>query len=278
MISIVIPAYNESSVIERSCNALLDGALPKELEIIVVCNGCTDNTAEVARSIGEDIIVLETDVPSKSNALNLGDRRATGYPRLYIDADVIIPFSAIKKVALALQNQEVLAAAPAIKVDLTGCPFWVKSFYLIWLQLPYCTGGMIGSGCYGLSQEGRKRFKEFPPIIADDGYIRLLFKPHERKTIHSCHSTIFPPKRLKNLLQIKSRAHFGNLELRQRYPALQDNEDKSYVNPLVKFLIKPTQWIHLIIYCCLRSVSRLTAWFSFRFRGHHGWNQDETSR
>ncbi len=36
MISIVIPAHNEESVIRRGLHAVLDGAAPGELEVIVV--------------------------------------------------------------------------------------------------------------------------------------------------------------------------------------------------------------------------------------------------
>ncbi|MCD4673026.1 MAG: glycosyltransferase, partial [Anaerolineaceae bacterium] len=138
MISIIIPAHNESSVIARCCEALLNGALPRELEIIVVCNGCTDNTAEVARSISKDIKVVETGVPSKSNALNIGDSLATSFPRFYIDADVIVPLDSVRKTAVLLQNQNILAAAPSMEVDLAGRGFFVKAFYRVWLALPYC--------------------------------------------------------------------------------------------------------------------------------------------
>ena len=41
MISIVIPAHNEANVIQRILSALTDGADDGELDIVVVCNGCT---------------------------------------------------------------------------------------------------------------------------------------------------------------------------------------------------------------------------------------------
>ena len=39
---------------------------------------------------------------------------------------------------------------------------------------------MIGVGVYALSEEGRRRFDEFPEVIADDGYVRMLFSGTER--------------------------------------------------------------------------------------------------
>jgi glycosyltransferase involved in cell wall biosynthesis len=44
-ISVIIPAHNEAGVIDRSLDALLKDATETErarLEVLVVCNGCTD--------------------------------------------------------------------------------------------------------------------------------------------------------------------------------------------------------------------------------------------
>ena len=53
-ISVVIAAHNEEDVLGRCLDALLRGSRPTELEIVVVCNGCTDRTADVARGYGDE--------------------------------------------------------------------------------------------------------------------------------------------------------------------------------------------------------------------------------
>ena len=45
----MIPAYNEGEVIERCLKALLADAREGEFEIVVVCNGCKDDTAARAQ-------------------------------------------------------------------------------------------------------------------------------------------------------------------------------------------------------------------------------------
>ncbi|NTU73053.1 glycosyltransferase, partial [Candidatus Roizmanbacteria bacterium] len=65
MISIIIPAFNEERVIVDTLKELVPGAIAGELEVIVVCNGCTDNTARVVDSFGGTIRCIETSVPSK---------------------------------------------------------------------------------------------------------------------------------------------------------------------------------------------------------------------
>src|SRR3954453_3171433 len=93
--SVVIPAHDEASVIGRCLRALLAGAEPGELEVIVVCNGCHDDTAAVARAHAPDAVVLELPAPSKPAALNAGDAEATRFPRIYLDADVEVPLSVV---------------------------------------------------------------------------------------------------------------------------------------------------------------------------------------
>ena len=46
--SVVIPAHNERRVIGRCLRALREGAAPGELDVIVVANACTDDTAAIA--------------------------------------------------------------------------------------------------------------------------------------------------------------------------------------------------------------------------------------
>jgi glycosyltransferase involved in cell wall biosynthesis len=53
-VSIVVPAYNEATNIQRLLGALLeqDTRVARIVEIVVVASGCTDDTAEVARRLG----------------------------------------------------------------------------------------------------------------------------------------------------------------------------------------------------------------------------------
>lgn len=76
--SVVIPAHDERTVIGRCLRSLADGALPGELDVIVVANACHDDTAEIARAAGARVV--ETPVAGKSHALGLGDARCRAFP------------------------------------------------------------------------------------------------------------------------------------------------------------------------------------------------------
>src|SRR6266699_3852507 len=88
MISVIVPAHNEHSVISRTLKTMTARAIPGELEVIVVCNGCTDDTAAVAGNFGPPVRVIETGLAGKTLALNLGDKAATFFPRIYAFVDV----------------------------------------------------------------------------------------------------------------------------------------------------------------------------------------------
>jgi len=151
MISVIIPAHNEGSVIARTLQAMTDGAEPGELDVIVVCNGCSDNTSAVARRFGAPVRVVETDVASKTHALNLGDETAKGFPRIYVDADVVISVATIRTLARGLETGNVLAVAPIPNFDLAECSWAVRACYEIRSLLPSAQEGVGGSGVYALS-------------------------------------------------------------------------------------------------------------------------------
>ncbi len=94
-VSILIPAHNEEVVIEATLEAMCALTYPKDrLEIIVVNDGSSDRTGEIARAFAaRDVRVVCYDVPQgeggkgKSQALNLGLKRAS-HPYIAIyDAD-----------------------------------------------------------------------------------------------------------------------------------------------------------------------------------------------
>ena len=95
--SVVIPAHNEAKVIGRGLDRLFD-SLGAGIEVIVICNGCTDDTADVVRRRGHRVTVIELAAASKERALRAADRIATAFPRVYVDADVLVSGTAIHAV------------------------------------------------------------------------------------------------------------------------------------------------------------------------------------
>lgn len=91
LVSIIIPARNEESVIRRTIGTCL-GQTYKAIEIIVVCHNCTDRTFELSHSRDPRVRPLDykTDAAGKGLALNYGVSQARGDYLLIIDSDAIL--------------------------------------------------------------------------------------------------------------------------------------------------------------------------------------------
>jgi acetyltransferase-like isoleucine patch superfamily enzyme len=215
--SVIIPAHDEETTLGRCLEALLAGAREDEFEVIVVCNGCTDRTADVARSFRPGVAVIEIDPASKYLALRAGDRRASGFPRFYIDADVITSAQAVRDVAAVLARGEAVVAAPRLRVDVSGRPWYVRSYYRLWTRLPYAEKGMVGTGFYALSEAGRRRFDEFPDIIADDQFVLSCFDETERCSVSTAEFVVAAPRDWQGLIHKKTRTYTGNRQLEERF-------------------------------------------------------------
>jgi len=277
MISIVMPAHNESAVIARSLTALISEAQTGDLEIIVVCNGCSDNTAEIARRFAPTVTVVETDVAGKANALNLGDSAAKHFPRLYVDADIVLGIEAIRQLVERLSKGDVLAVAPTPIVDVRGCTRLVRAYYAVRDCLPSARHGLGGSGVYALSRVGRMRFKSFPAITADDAFVRLQFTPQERETLPSVTSTVFAPRAISRLTAVRTRIYYGTFELARLFPALTVNAEPSNDRKLIALLKRPRLWFGLTVYLLVNTIARLRARAAIK-RGSLHWYHDASGR
>lgn len=281
MISVIIPAHNEERVIARSLAAIIDGAEAGELDVLVICNGCSDKTAEVARAVGGPVRVIETEVPSKVNAINLGDAAATGFPRIYMDADVVMSAQSIRDLAQALGDGPWVAAAPAVEtVFLPGSDWSVRAYYRFWMALPFVQEGMMAAGVYAVSQAGRRRWTTLPDVIADDGYFRLLFAPDERTEVRSAVSTVTAPAAFADLIRIKTRSRLGVSQLHARFPELfsKEKRTKRYGHAMLAILRQPGLYLCAFPFVLVSVISRLRARKQARQPDSYRWERDNSSR
>lgn len=85
-LAVIIPAKNEAGRIGRVIKAVLEAKLPTE--VIVVSDGSTDSTAEVARTfLGVKVIELAIN-QGKASAMNAGVKATSARLVLFIDADL----------------------------------------------------------------------------------------------------------------------------------------------------------------------------------------------
>jgi cellulose synthase/poly-beta-1,6-N-acetylglucosamine synthase-like glycosyltransferase/peptidoglycan/xylan/chitin deacetylase (PgdA/CDA1 family)/spore germination protein YaaH len=117
-VTVLIPAYNEESVIVDTVSAALASNYPK-LEVLVVNDGSKDRTSELVRKeFGQDrrVRLLEQVNRGKPVALNHGLSEATGEVIVSIDADTIVDPQAIPRLVRHFADPRIGAVAGNVKV------------------------------------------------------------------------------------------------------------------------------------------------------------------
>ena len=168
-------------MIGRLLGQLVTSAEPGELDIIVVANGCSDDTVEIASGFGAPVRVLTMAAASKPAALAAGDQAATTFPRVYVDADVALRAEDLRALGEALQSNGFLAVGPVREFDMTGRPWAVRWYYDIWTRLPEVQRGLFGRGVIAFSAAGHSRVTGLQPVLADDLAVSLAFASNERR-------------------------------------------------------------------------------------------------
>ncbi|MDF1762127.1 MAG: glycosyltransferase family A protein [Oleibacter sp.] len=274
MATVIVPAHNEGTVIRRCLDSLVGQSDIDQ--IIVACNGCTDNTVAIVTKDYPQVTCLDISTPSKVNALNEAEKHITSWPVFYIDADIALSDGAIKAVSEGMKKQGLLLAAPEPVIDISASSWLVRRFYDAWLSLPYIKEGVVATCSFVISEEGRKRFEQFPDVIADDGYVRSHFYANELGNVSGAKVYVAAPKTAASLIKIKTRARLGNMELTARKLGY-DKPARDYGSVLSSLLFS-RKWLSAIVYIGFVTVFRLRAKAQFRNLENYEWEVDHSSR
>jgi len=230
-VSVLIPAHNEADWLPACLDALCAAdPVAGPVEVIVVANGCTDDTAELARkkapafeARGWALRVLELAQGSKLGALNAGEAAARGAVLVYLDADVLVSPPLLAQLAGALAEDAPRYASGMPQVTTSGD--WVTRHYTrFWQTTGFMTHGVPGFGVFAMNRTGRARWGDWPDIISDDTFARLNFRPEERIAVPAPYAWPmiegFAP-----LVRVRRRQDIGVAEVEQLFPDLMRNDD-----------------------------------------------------
>jgi peptidoglycan-N-acetylglucosamine deacetylase len=126
MISIVIPARNEEKLLPDCLKSLKGQSYQDDYEILVIDNGSTDNTAEIARKSGVKVITYTAE-QNVFAARQFGAEQAAGDIIVQADADTIYPSRWLQRIA------DQFAAHPKAS-SVAGRFFYTEKFMWAWLE------------------------------------------------------------------------------------------------------------------------------------------------
>jgi glycosyltransferase involved in cell wall biosynthesis len=275
--SIIIPAHNEGAVIGRLLAALPAQVAGGPLQVIVACNGCTDDTADIARAHGASVV--EVNTASKIAALNAADSVATAFPRLYVDADIQITPRAVADLIAALMQPGALCAAPPPRLVLDGRPWVVRAYLTFLRELSRARGDFVGAGVYALSQAGRSRFGRFPDVVADDAFVKNSFTPGERRVVATDPTIVQAPKSVRALFRQRIRGTLGNMQLAARPSALPVHVTRMPgVNWWQLAAKRPALVPSALVYSGMNALARIVVMLLHKEGRAVDWGRDETTR
>jgi hypothetical protein len=250
---------------------------PGGLDIIVVANGCTDDTAEVAGSFGPPVRVLSIPVASKRDALLAGDQAARDFPRIYVDADVELGAGDIAALGAALGRPGTLACGPRRDLE-AGRPWLVRWYYAVWERLPEVRSGLFGRGVIGLSEAGHARVAGLPPLLADDLVASLAFTPGERVIVPAARVVVHTPRTARDLLRRRVRATMGVNQVAAAEGAPQASARTRPADLLAMIRARPLMAPQVAVFLAVAVLARRRAAREVRQREYSTWLRDESSR
>ncbi len=234
--SVIIPASNEEAHIGACLGALAAAPPPEGAEVIVVANGCRDDTAGAARrweaplrAAGWRLSVIERPEGGKPGALNAGDAAARGAQRVYLDADVTVEPELPLALNRALDHPEPRYASGRCRIA-PPRSLASRAYAACYARVPFMTEGVPGCGLYAVNAAGRARWGAFPEVIADDTFVRLQFTPEERIGLPQGYRWPLV-EGFGNLVAVRRRQDAGVRQIAARYPALAARDDKKRPTP-----------------------------------------------
>jgi glycosyltransferase involved in cell wall biosynthesis len=125
-VSVIIPARNAGRHL-TACLERVRDFLPAPLECVVVDDGSTDDSAEIARRAGVRVVSTGGQ-RGPAIARNLGARDATGDIFFFLDADVLAPADALSRIRPAFAEDPELAALIGSYDEEPGAPEFASQY------------------------------------------------------------------------------------------------------------------------------------------------------
>jgi peptidoglycan-N-acetylglucosamine deacetylase len=227
-VAVLVPAYNEEKVIVRTIRSVLNSDYPN-LRVIVIDDGSSDNTAEVARTAYADeiakghVVVLSKPNGGKALALNYALEYVTEEIYIGIDADTVIASDAVSKLLPHFADARIGAVAGNAKVG-NRVNLWTR-----WQALEYITSQnferraldlfhvvTVVPGAIGAWRTAAVKAAEGYPVntVAEDADLTMNLLEHGYRVIYEDRSLAFTeaPIDAKGLVRQRFRWSFGTLQ------------------------------------------------------------------
>ena len=225
-VSVIVPAYNEEAHIASCLEAIQRQDYAGDVEVIVVNDGSTDRTAEIASKYPISLVDLKTNV-GKANALNVGIEHSKGDILVFSDSDSELGSDAVTLIVNSLEEHpDAGAVAGNIYINDIGRN---NSFLKRFQMIEYYTDQEISRHLQSLSGKvlvcpgplfavrreiAEKTMFNDRSVIEDADFTIGILK-HNRKVLREPQAKAYTdaPLSLRNWFNQRKRWWYGNLQL-----------------------------------------------------------------
>ena len=153
-LTVLVPAYNEGASIGDTIRSLLAQTV-RVAEIVVIDDGSTDDTADIARALGVRVLTPAANTGSKAGAQNFALAHVRTAFTMAIDADTSLAPDAIERLLGAFADPDVVAACGFV-IPRHVRTIWERGRYVEYLFAftfykqvqDYFGKPFIASGCF----------------------------------------------------------------------------------------------------------------------------------
>lgn len=142
-VSVIIPAFNSEKTLDSCLNAIALLNYPKDkIEVILIDNGSTDDTVDIAKKY--DVKILIKPRINISALRNYGTKMAKGDIYAFTDSDCIVSKDWVNNALVHFRNS--LVAVAGCGHDIPGNASWVERTWCFLKDLETHTVKHLGSG------------------------------------------------------------------------------------------------------------------------------------
>ncbi len=149
LFSVIIPAHNEEKYIRRCIRSIRKAAsaFQENVEIVVVCNRCTDRTGKIAKKLGARVLTNEDRCIARVR--NAGISEAKGEIIVTIDADNRMTGGTLQEIYELLQSGRYIGGGAPIRFERYSFPLWCNDMMC---RLSFAVTGLY-SGMFWAKKE-----------------------------------------------------------------------------------------------------------------------------
>ncbi|MDA3879444.1 MAG: glycosyltransferase [Prolixibacteraceae bacterium] len=221
-ISVLIAAYNESSIIRQKIESLYDTDYPAEkIEVFIGSDNSTDGTNEILEKLSREYQNLHSFIfkhrQGKINIINQLEQKATGEILVLTDANVLLQHDTLPELIKCFFDERVGLVDTQMKnygINRHGISFQEKSYISREVHVKSLEsrtfGTMIGpfGGCYAIRRE------LFTPVpsnyLVDDFFICMNVLRKGKMTINNVKAVVYEDVSNNLSIEFKRKIRIGS--------------------------------------------------------------------